>query len=106
MKTYLHNTRYLAFAVFALLLCVCSCHRAPSEADRLLDRVDSLCYTDPDSAVALVSQVRDSTVGTWPEATRMRYHLMHIKALDKAYVRHKSDSIILPVVEFYKSRNS
>ena len=105
MKTYLHNTRYLAFAVFALLLCVCSCHRAPSEADRLLDCVDSLCYTDPDSAVALVSQIPDSTVGTWPEATRMRYHLMHIKALDKAYLDITGDTLMPTVLSYYKSRN-
>ena len=105
MNTLFHNTRYFASTVFALLLCVCSCHHAPTEADRLLDRVDSLCYTDPDSAVALVSQVRDSTVGTWPEATRMRYHLMHIKALDKAYLDITGDTLMPTVLSYYKSRN-
>ena len=105
MKSSLHNTRYFVFAVFALLLSICSCHRAPSEADRLLDCVDSLCYTDPDSAVALVSKVPDSTVGTWPEATRMRYHLMHIKALDKAYLDITGDTLMPTVLSYYKSRN-
>ena len=105
MKTYLHNTRYLAFAVFALLLSICSCHHAPSEADRLLDRVDSLCYTNPDSAVTLVSQLPDSTISTWPEATRMRYHLMHIKALDKAYLDITGDTLMPTVLSYYKSRN-
>lgn len=38
------------------------------------------------------------------EATRMYYRLLCIKANDKAYIRHTSDSLILPVLHYYTEK--
>ena len=37
-----------------------------------------------------------------PEATRMYYRLLCVKAADKAYVPHTSDSLIRPVIAYYE----
>jgi len=37
-----------------------------------------------------------------PQAVQMYYRLLCIKAKDKAYITHTSDSAILPVVEYYE----
>lgn len=40
-----------------------------------------------------------------PEATRMYYRLLCIKANDKAYIEHTSDSLILPVLHYYLEKD-
>ena len=37
-----------------------------------------------------------------PEHERMFYRLLCIKAADKAYIQHKSDTLILPLIEYYE----
>jgi cell division protein FtsL len=41
-------------------------------------------------------------MGGESESTQMYYRLLQIKADDKAYIPHTSDSIILPIVEYYE----
>lgn len=57
----------------------------------------------PDSAIALLAQLHDSIVQE-PRSTQMYYRLLSIKAKDKAYITHTSDSAILPVLHYYESR--
>ena len=52
----------------------------------LLDQVDSLMNTHPDSALALL-QTKTDTIGHLPESQRMRYSLLTAKAQNKAYVK-------------------
>lgn len=55
----------------------------------------------PDSALRLLGGWADS-VPTVPERVRMYYRLLTVKAADKAYVTHMSDSIIRPVLDYYE----
>lgn len=85
---------------FALLLpALYSCSNRPSP--RALQVADSLTYCQPDSAVALLQQMKESILAE-PEATQMRYNLLCIKAQDKAYITHTSDSLIQQVVRYYR----
>lgn len=85
---------------FALLLpALCSCGNRPFP--RALQVADSLTYCHPDSAVALLQQMKESILSE-PEATQMRYNLLCIKAQDKAYITHTSDSLIQLVVRYYR----
>nr|WP_303919378.1 tetratricopeptide repeat protein [Bacteroides intestinalis] len=54
----------------------------------------------PDSAIALLKTLEDN-IKTEPESTQMYYQLLCIKANDKAYIRHTSDSLILLVLHYY-----
>lgn len=66
----------------------------------LLDRTDSLMRVEPDSAYALLEGMRD-TVRSLSEPMRMRYHLLHAKAQNKAYVDFTTDSLLLQLTRYY-----
>ncbi len=88
----------LSFPLFVLLgLCACGQGYYPS----VLLRADSLASVAPDSARVLLARWADSA-GHAPERVRMYHRLLTIKAADKAYVRHTSDSLIKKVVAYYE----
>lgn len=86
-----------------LLLALYSCSNRPSP--RALQVADSLTYCHPDSAVALLQQMKESILAE-PKATQMRYNLLCIKAQDKAYITHTSDSLIQQVVRYYRKHKN
>ena len=65
-----------------------------------IDRAGRLADTRPDSAIALLDSL-SSAINQADRATRMRYDLMLIKSRDKAYIEHRNDSMIAPVVEYF-----
>ena len=85
-----------------LLLCLCSCkdHRPPY----ILSVADSLTYVHPDSAINLLSSLKVQ-MSRESKSTQMYYRLLQIKANDKAYIPHTSDSIILPIVRYYEKNS-
>ena len=66
-----------------------------------LQMADTLVNNYPDSVLVLLEQIGDQ-VKRMPESTRMRYHLLTIKARDKAYLPHLSDSLIKSIVHYYR----
>jgi len=93
MKT---NTRFILLT--CLLLCFYACDRKPYPQSLII--ADSLASIQPDSAIALLKTLEDN-IKTEPESTQMYYQLLCIKANDKAYIRHTSDSLILLVLHYY-----
>ena len=65
-----------------------------------IDRAGRLADTHPDSAIALLDSLSPA-IEQADKATRMRYDLMLIKSRDKAYIEHRNDSMIAPVVEYF-----
>ena len=65
------------------------------------DDWESLASANPDSAQALLASLAEG-MKQEPQAVQMYYRLLCIKAKDKAYITHTSNSAILPVVEYYK----
>ena len=57
--------------------------------------------TQPDSALLYLDSILPSTLQAEPEETRMYYNLLKIKANDKLYHEHTSDSTIQEIVLFY-----
>lgn len=80
----------------ALVSCNSS-HHYPSQ----LTTVDSLCEVSPDSAQALLQTLAKDTA-TMPEDARMYYKLLTIRAADKLYQPHTSDSLIRLLVNYYE----
>lgn len=66
---------------------------------------DSLANICPDSALVLLEQLKES-IGNEPEETQMYYHLLTIKAKDKAYITHTSDSLITQVLRYYRGKKN
>lgn len=88
----------LLWVIIVSLLASC---RTDHHTERLLRQVDSLLSVCPDSAQTLLHAWADS-IDRQPEDIRMYYNLLRIKADDKTYVTHTSDSLILKVVHYYK----
>ncbi|WP_300702370.1 tetratricopeptide repeat protein [Bacteroides sp.] len=91
----------ISLYVIFLSICVCSCQHKPYP--RSMQIADSIVDTAPDSAVALLAQLKDSILSE-PKSTCMYYKLLSIKAKDKAYIPHTSDSLILQVIHYYEQR--
>lgn len=85
--------------LFALLLVV-GCQRH-YDYPLVLQEADSLCVAQPDSAVALLQSI-SADMQQAPEYVQMRYNLLTIKANDKSYITHTSDSLILLLVDYYE----
>ena len=86
--------------IIALLLLICSCHRRPVYPSQLLE-ADSLCSVQPDSAIALLEELKAENA-QWVKATQMYHNLLTVKAHDKAFITHTSDSMMLQVLSYYE----
>ncbi len=63
---------------------------------------DSLASADPDRAVEMLASWKEE-MKLKPEHVRNYYQLLCIKANDKAYITHTSDSIIKCLVRYYET---
>lgn len=86
------------FLLLYALLSLFACGHKPYPHS--LIAADSLASADPNSAITLLNSLKDEMKSA-PRATQIYYQLLCIKANDKAYIRHTSDSLILPVLHYY-----
>lgn len=84
-----------------LLHCFCGCKEQAYPETLVL--IDSLSGTNPDSAMIALSAIREK-MGAENRHTQMYYQLLCIKATDKAYIPHTSDSCILQLIEYYEQK--
>lgn len=89
-----------ALLYLVILLMTFGCQRH-YQYPLVLQEADSLCVAQPDSAVALLKSISDD-MRQEAEHIQMRYKLLTIKANDKAYINHTSDSLILSLVDYYE----
>lgn len=87
--------------MLCLLLTLAACGHKP--LPHILLTVDSLASAAPDSAVALLKQPEVKSALTSQDAA-MYYQLLTVKAADKAYLLHTTDSVILRVVDYYERK--
>jgi len=87
--------------IIFLPLYLLSCDGKPYP--HVLLAADSLSSICPDSAIVLLEQIKDS-ISQEPKETQKYYQLLTIKAKDKAYIMHTSDSLILKVLHYYEKR--
>lgn len=88
--------RILLFLTAAVLS---ACRHTPYPSE--LHTADSLCLALPDSAVTYLRQI-GTAMQRKSKPVRMYYDLLRVKAADRAYKEHESDSLILPVVTYYE----
>lgn len=87
--------------IILLPLYFLSCDSKPYP--HVLQLADSLTNICPDSAIVLLKQFKDSASQESKE-TQMYYQLLTIKAKDKAYITHTSDSLMLEVLHYYEKK--
>ena len=84
--------------MMVLIIASCSDHKGASE---LYDRVNAAILSNPDSALAQL-QSMSSDISSSDEAMSCTYSLLCIKAKDKAYIPHESDSLILAILPYFE----
>lgn len=82
-----------------LLMTVCCGRRSH---DPRLERIWEYVSDKPRAALAALDSIDAAKLS---DSDRAFYNLISIKAKDKAYVRHTSDSLILTVIDYYNSHN-
>ena len=100
IKNFTHIVTILFLTGIALVVLV-TCHRKPVYPAALL-QVDSLTLVEPEEALALLATL-ERDMQTAPEASQRYYQLLCLKAADKAYITHTSDSLILDLVSYYEN---
>ena len=100
---YISSIIIQASVMLLVLLLASSCGR--KEADELFVRVEAVMDEHPDSALAMLDSVAYMTDG-YSRSQLMRYHLLHAKAQNKAYVDFTSDSIMKEVVAYYDAHGT
>lgn len=94
--------RLLHLSVFVSAILISSC--SGNSYRRSLLVADSLCCVDPHQSLDILDSIRGEMASA-SEHERMYYNLLCIKAADKAYIDHKSDSLILPLIDYYEKHS-
>lgn len=93
--------RTIQLTIGILIILCCSCKHTESMKD--LNQINNLTYHNPDSAISCLNQLSDS-IRNASTNLQMYYQLLTIKANDKAYITHTTDSLILSIVSYYEKK--
>jgi len=93
--------RNLLFSFLLMLGSLSACRQVPVYPPELL-QADSLAMVEPEQALALLASV-EAGMSEAPIATQRYYQLLTVKAADKAYLPHQSDSLIRSLVAYYEA---
>ena len=89
--------QYLLLTILAFILFSCT----DKHADFIITKAEQLLNTKPDSALAVLDDIRESKED-WPRSQQMRYELVYAQAQNKAFVNFTTDSIVLSLVDYYE----
>ena len=99
--------RYSFTACVVLVLipafCMLSGCRENNESKAIFDNIEQKISDDPEGALKYVDSIAADSLwtGDMSRSDRARFELLQIKATDKAFVKHTSDSLILNVLDYY-----
>lgn len=91
--------RICLYIILILLMLPGACRRP--DRDARLTAAAQTVQKDPAAALRMLDSI---DVGALGERDRHYYDLLSIKAKDKAYIVHTSDSLILDVIDYYRSK--
>lgn len=74
----------------------------PRQHDQRLANVEATISKSPKEALALLDSIDITTLS---EADRYYYDFLSVKAGDKAYIEHASDTTILKVIDYYADKD-
>ena len=90
----------IIISVCVVAACFCGCSR---QTDARLLEIDLLCDSVPEEAIRRLDSIDQMKLS---ERDLNRWRLLWLKSRDKAYVAHKSDTLILDVIDYYDEHRS
>ena len=91
------------FAVILSVLLLTACGESERVQFEKLKQVDSIAEVNADSALTMLTEInRDTLLGN---NNKYYFDLLQIRANDKAYITHTSDSAILSVIEYFENND-
>lgn len=91
------------FSLFILLFALIGCDSTTIQYPSVLLQADSLAMVNPEAALAMLDSLSPSM--SYAKEPVRRYHsLLTIKARDKAFLPHKSDSLVLDLLDYYEKK--
>lgn len=91
----------IIIATFIVVMLCASCSD-PEYREKLVE-ADEMSSVDPERAMAMLDSM-EAEMAAAPEHEQMYYRLLRVKAPDKAYIKHTTDSLILPIVKYYETK--
>ena len=91
------------FLLLLLLIGACGCRNRKTSYPPLIRQAEYWAEACPDSAIACLDLI-DASLQELMEEERMYCHMLRIKAEDKLYIPHTSDSLINRIVRFYEQQ--
>lgn len=79
-----------------------SCSTNEKPYPKAMIQAEECIIAHPDSALAYLATLKEE-IKNEPKETQMYYNLLTIKAQDKAYMPHTSDSLIKITTDFYEN---
>jgi tetratricopeptide (TPR) repeat protein len=94
------TTAILHVAAALCMACLFSCGDG-MDREAEIAAIDSIADTDAPRALALLDSMKPRMAGA-TEAEWSLYSLMRVKAEDKAYIVHKTDTVMLRLIDYYE----
>lgn len=97
----MYMKKSISVLLMGVLFCLLSCS-VPYSYPEPMHQAKSCIDSCPDSALIYLAVLEDK-IKEESRETQMYYHLLTIKAKDKLYISHTSDSLINLIVDFYQN---
>lgn len=95
--------KYGIYLLLAGIILMNSCRQPQTRIDRLLADAALRVDREPEQMRQLLAQQKDSAAH-WSESQQIYYELLNLKAADKCYLPHTSDSLIQRIVAYYEQK--
>lgn len=94
--------KHLLPIILSILL-LTACGESGRVQFKQLQQIDSIAEVNADSAIVMLNAInRDSL---WGNDNKFYFDLLNIRANDKAYIAHTSDSAILSVINYFENHD-
>lgn len=88
--------------IIIIFLAAAGCVGGSSRLRERLDEIDKLADKEPKAAMAALDSIGNTGMS---ESDKHYFDLLTIKAKDKAYITHTSDSLILTTIDYYETNH-
>ena len=99
-----HPLRFIVLIFLSVILLMAVCCDRHGEADRRMDKAESLMGSKPDSALTILDSITPKMLNS--KRGKARYALLKSMALDKNYIDTTTFDVLQPAIDYYLKKGS